>query len=94
VAPDGEFASFAGTWYIAENRIAYIEPVATDPDHRRKGLGTAVVLEGLRRAAKLGATVAHVGSDQPFYRSMGFCVAFRQSLWRKVLPSNHKSGAF
>ena len=93
VAPDGQFASFAGIWYIPENRVAYIEPVATDPDHRRKGLGTAVVLEGLRRAAELGATVAHVGSDQPFYQSMGFRTAFRQSLWRKVLSSSHESGA-
>ncbi len=93
VAPDGWFASFAGTWYIPENRVAYIEPVATDPDYRRRGLGTAAVLEGLRRAAELGATVAHVGSDQPFYRSMGFRVAFRQSLWRKVLLSPRESKA-
>jgi len=84
-APDGEFVSFAGTWYVPENRVAYIEPVATDPAYRRMGFGTAVVLEGIRRCSTLGATVAHVGSDQLFYQSMGFRVSFRQSLWRKVL---------
>jgi len=31
-----------------------------------------VVLEGIRRCGALGATCAYVGSDQPFYLSLGF----------------------
>ncbi len=39
VEPGGNFVSFCGMWYEPHNRIAYVEPVATDPDYRRMGLG-------------------------------------------------------
>lgn len=84
-APDGAFVSFCGMWIDAANRVAMVEPVATDPDYRRMGLGTAVVLEGIRRCTAEGATVAYVGSNQPFYQLMGFETAYVQGLWRKVL---------
>ncbi|MFC2077202.1 GNAT family N-acetyltransferase [Candidatus Bipolaricaulota bacterium] len=84
-ALDGEFVSFSGTWMDSAIPVCYVEPVATDPDYRRIGLGTAVVLEGIRRCAAEGATTAYVGSDQEFYKSMGFVECQSQSLWRKVL---------
>jgi len=84
-APDGQFVSFCGMWLDPANRVAYVEPVATDPDYRRRGLGTAVVLEGVRRCAAEGATIAYVGSDQLFYRSMGFEPSAIHALWRKRL---------
>jgi hypothetical protein len=37
-APDGNFASYCGMWYEPVNRVAYVEPVCTDPDYRRMGL--------------------------------------------------------
>ena len=79
VAPDGNFVAYSGIWYLPAHNIAYIEPVATDPDYRRLGLGTAVVLEGIRRCGELGATVSFVGSKQEFYKVMGFtevCVLY------------------
>ena len=82
-APSGEFTSFSGTWYEAVNRIAYVEPVATDPDYRRTGFGRAAVIEGLRRCGELGATCAYVGSDHPFYQSMGFTKCFNSRCWEK-----------
>lgn len=36
-----------------ENKVAYVEPVATDPDYRRMGLGKAAVLGSQRNHAKL-----------------------------------------
>ena len=84
-APDGNFVSFCGMWYEASNKIAYVEPVATDPDYRRMGLGKAAVLEGIRRCGELGATVAFVGSEQQFYISMGFRKIFTCNLWTKRL---------
>jgi predicted N-acetyltransferase YhbS len=84
VAPDGNFVSFCGIWYMLENRVTYVEPVATDPDYRRMGLGTAVVLEGIRRTIPLGSEVAWVGSDQPFYLAMGFEKMFTVGLWVKT----------
>jgi GNAT superfamily N-acetyltransferase len=82
-APTGDFASFCGTWYESVNEIAYVEPVATDPDFRRMGLGRAAVLEGIRRCGALGATVAFVGSDQDFYKAIGFTKSFDSNCWIK-----------
>ncbi len=39
VAPNGTCASYVGIWFVAENRVAYVEPVATDPAYR--GMGSA-----------------------------------------------------
>jgi len=80
-APDGAFVSFGGLWFDPLNKLGYVEPVATDPDYRRMGLGTAAVLEGIRRCGELGATVAYVGTDKPFYLAMGFEKLFTLNCW-------------
>ncbi|HEY46844.1 MAG TPA: GNAT family N-acetyltransferase [Anaerolineae bacterium] len=82
-APSGDFVSFCGTWYESVNKIAYVEPVATDPDFRRMGLGKVAVLEGIRRCGALGAAVAFVGSDLDFYKSIGFTKRFDSKCWIK-----------
>ncbi|MGD9001185.1 MAG: GNAT family N-acetyltransferase [Anaerolineae bacterium] len=82
-APNGAFAAFAGLWFDPVNEFGYVEPVATDPDYRRMGLGTAAVLEGIRRCGELGATVAYVGIDKPFYRAMGFQKLHTSHCWVK-----------
>jgi predicted N-acetyltransferase YhbS len=84
-AADGYFVAYSGTWFDAANQIAYVEPVATDPDFRRRGLGRAAVLEGVRRCAELGAKIAYVGSDQTFYLSIGFRRLFASQCWIKFL---------
>jgi mycothiol synthase len=65
VAPGGEIASFGTLWYDDVTRSAYIEPVATVPEHQRHGLARAVISEGLRRLQRLGATRAFVGGYEP-----------------------------
>ncbi len=82
-APDGNFAAFCGMWYDATNKIAFVEPVATDPDYRRMGLGKAAVMEGIRRCGELGATVAYVESALPIYLSIGFKKACGYYPWVK-----------
>ncbi len=82
-APNGDFVSFCGMWYEPTNKIAYVEPVATDPDFRRMGLGKAAVWEGVRRCGLSGATVAFVGSDQEFYKAIGFKKRFDSNCWLK-----------
>jgi GNAT superfamily N-acetyltransferase len=83
-APNGDFVSFSGLWYDPVNRFGYVEPVATDPDYRRMGLGTAAVLEGIRRCAELGATVAYVGNDLPIYLAMGFKTLYTLHCWQRI----------
>jgi GNAT superfamily N-acetyltransferase len=83
LAPNGDFASFCGMWFEPAGRYCYLEPVATDPTYRRLGLGAAAVLEGIRRCAALGATIAYVGTDQPFYKSLGFEPLSTSECWVK-----------
>ena len=85
VTPDGNYASYCGMWIVPDNRVAYVEPVATDPDFRRRGMGKAAVLESLRRVARLGAEVAWVGSGLKFYESIGFKRMFATLPWVKYL---------
>jgi len=84
-APTGDFAAYAGVWFDSVNRFGYVEPVATDPDYRRRGLGRACVLEAIRRCGELGATVAYVGTDKPFYLSFGFRKRFTFNCWLREL---------
>jgi len=83
VAPNGHYVSFCGMWPVVGSSACMVEPVATDPDYRRMGLATAVVLESIRRSAAEGATIAYVGSDQPFYLSMGFEICGSATPWWK-----------
>jgi GNAT superfamily N-acetyltransferase len=83
-APNGDFAAFCGMFYQPDHQFAYVEPVATDPVYRRMGLGKACVLEGIRRCGVSGAAIAYVGSDQGFYKSIGFEKAyFNEECWVK-----------
>jgi hypothetical protein len=43
------------------------------------------VLEGIRRCGLPGATVAYVGSDQEFYRALGFKKVYVSECWVKYL---------
>ncbi len=83
VAPDGNFAAFCGMWYDCDAGFAVIEPVATDPDYRLRGLGRAVVLEGIRRVEERGAKKIYVGSTQQFYYSIGFRPCPTAALWKR-----------
>ncbi len=81
--PDGEYASFCIAWWDAKNRIASLEPVGTVPEHRRKGLARAAILEAMRRVAALSAERVFVGSDQEFYLSLGFELTLPAHHWVK-----------
>lgn len=61
VAADGAIAAFCTIWFDDVTRSAYFEPVATVPAHQRRGLGKALLTEGLRRLQRMGASTAFVG---------------------------------
>ena len=78
VAPDGRIAAFTVFWPDAELSLAQFEPVGTDPDFHRMGLGRAVISEALRRLAAAGIEQARVMTNGDnhaaiaLYESCGF----------------------
>lgn len=61
-APGGDFAAFCLAWLDEANGVGLFEPVGTHPEHRRRGLATAVCLGALRSLRRVGATRAIVNS--------------------------------
>jgi mycothiol synthase len=57
IAPSGEVAAFTTIWFEQMTRCGYFEPVGTVPEHQRKGLGSALLSEGMRRLKDTGATL-------------------------------------
>lgn len=80
IAPDGAIAAFCTIWLDDVTRSAYFEPVATVPAHQRRGLGKALMSEGLRRLQRMGATRAFVS---------GYSAA-ANALYRSVMGSEHE----
>ena len=79
-SPGGELAAYANVWYDETQRVGELEPVGTDPRHRRLGLAGAVCLHGLHALRALGAREAIVyprgDAEYPvpaqLYRRLGF----------------------
>ena len=90
VASDGSIASFCTMWFDDVSRTAYIEPVATVPAHQKRGLGKAVIVEGLHRLKRMGCKVAFVGGYSPAANALYFSVMGPEhdvsEPWEKVIP--------
>jgi GNAT superfamily N-acetyltransferase len=86
---DNTISSFCTVWFEEKNRIGVFEPAGTHLDHQRKGLGKAVLIEGLKRLKALGAEIAYVGSygeaTGSFYESAGFINYEPHYPWTKKL---------
>ncbi|MBC8400980.1 MAG: GNAT family N-acetyltransferase [Candidatus Marinimicrobia bacterium] len=89
VNQDKEVVSLCTVWFDKSNRLGYFEPVATHPDYQGKGLGRAVLTEGLQRLRKLGAQMAYVGAygdeNSAFYSGSGFTDSVAHRKWVKYL---------
>lgn len=78
VAPDGTFAAFALYWLDPVSRTGLFEPVGTVPAFQRRGLGRALLYEGMRRMRAAGMRAALIGYDADnlpagaLYRAVGF----------------------
>jgi len=80
VSPEGTIAAYTIVWYDASTASGQFEPVGTRAAFRQRGLGRAVLLEGLRRLAARGARTAIVNTNEgnaaarALYTSVGFRV--------------------
>ena len=79
-APDGSIAAFCTIWFDDVTRSGYFEPVATVPAHQKRGLGKALMTEGLRRLQRMGCTLATVAGGTPW----------ANALYRSVMGPEHE----
>ncbi len=78
----GEYVCFSGMWWVPENKLAYMEPLCTHPDHRRKGLASAALSRHYQRMKGLGATHMTGGAD-PFYEKLGYGKGLHWTKWKR-----------
>ena len=89
VARDGTIASFCTFRVDPLSRITNLEPMGTHPDHRRRGLGKALIFEGLKRSTKYDPTLFYIGgaADTPaanhLYDSTGYTEKHAYCMWCK-----------
>jgi GNAT superfamily N-acetyltransferase len=87
ISPNGDIASFATCYFDDVSRTGVFVLDGTASQHRRIGLGKAVMVEALRRLQWLGATAAYVSwYDAPagaLYESVGFLDQRRGRVWVK-----------
>jgi GNAT superfamily N-acetyltransferase len=87
-ASSGEIAAFSTLFYDDFTRNAVCVLVGTAPDHQRKGLGKAVISEGLRRLQQMGGTrVFANGFDSAANALYGSALgtSYRAESWYKVI---------
>ncbi len=89
VAAGGQVGAFCIVWVDPTNRVGLFEPVGTRPDFQRRGLGRAVMLEGMRRLKQLGMETAIVSTGEDnlagigLYKSVGFQIACMLGTYEK-----------
>jgi GNAT superfamily N-acetyltransferase len=90
-APDGTLAACCIAWWDPAAGCAEIEPLGVVPDHRRRGLATAMCWEVAARVAALGGNQVFINTsprpDYPApaqtYLAAGFEVVSRGHLYRR-----------
>jgi mycothiol synthase len=97
VHEDGQIGAFCHVWINPVNKVGLFEPVGTHPYFQRKGLGRAVMLEGLRRLQEGGMRQAIVSTYQDnqaaikLYESTGFRIVSRLGTYEKDVSNGRKS---
>lgn len=77
-----EYVCFSGMWWVAKNKLAYMEPLCTIPEYRRKGLAAAALSLHYRRMKELGAECM-TGGGNDFYRKIGYNRKTYSYGWKK-----------
>jgi predicted N-acetyltransferase YhbS len=82
-----EVVAFCTAWLDEHNAAGLLEPVGTNPAHRRRGLARAVCLDALIALRAAGAQTAQVGfttaAAYATYQSIGFARAGAELAFRK-----------
>lgn len=79
---EDEYVCFSGMWWVAETKLAYMEPLCTIPEYRHKGLASAALSLHYYRMKELGAECM-TGGGNDFYRKIGYNRKTRSYGWKK-----------
>jgi predicted N-acetyltransferase YhbS len=66
-------------------------PIAVHPDHRCRGIGSALIERSLDEAKRLGHRAVMLVGDAPYYERFGFSADATGSLW---LPGRYDASRF
>jgi GNAT superfamily N-acetyltransferase len=102
--PDGCWAAESDTGQVVGTtavttygrRIAWVGMVLVDVDHRRQGIGRALLTHALAHLDRQGIQTVALDSTpegQPLYASLGFVDAFELERWRGPVRGGRGAGA-
>jgi predicted N-acetyltransferase YhbS len=89
VTPDGVIASFCTFRVDPNSKIISLEPMGTNPEYRKLGLGKALISEGIRRSMKFNPPFFYIdgAADTPaanrLYDVTGFTDKYGIYSWTK-----------
>ncbi len=78
----GEYACFAGMWWVEENKLAYLEPLCTIPEYRHRGLAAAALTRHYRTFKELGGKFLTGGGNE-FYKKIGYDTEVYSLIYKK-----------
>lgn len=78
----GQYVCCAGMWWTPANKLAYMEPLCTIPEYRRRGLASAALSEMYRKMNPLGATHMTGGANN-LYQVLGFKPMITFTYWTR-----------
>jgi putative acetyltransferase len=67
---------FSRAW-IGDSAVAALGPIGVHPEHQGRGIGSALILQGLEEARGLGAAAVILLGSPDFYPRFGFQPALR-----------------
>jgi mycothiol synthase len=89
---EDQYVAYVGVTHDDVNRLGIFEPVCSHPEHRRRGLARALMLEGLQRLAAMRASEVVVSTGameaaDKFCDSIGFQEKETGRFWVKEINS-------
>lgn len=86
---DGRIAGYSLFWFDPVTRVGLVEPMRVEDEYQRRGLATAMLLEGVDRLARRGAERLKVfgpESGPSLYRTAGFRPIHTVTSYARAVP--------